>query len=143
MRRLSRKIPGENFTHMPCPHFQPGKSSLLLLTLFLYTSIMCCNIEATSIIIPLPVVRGEHEHLSTFCLYLGNAFPLALCFAQTTVLSALMFYCSFMQSEAIFVSKALAVYITSDMGVLPGTARLQRHQGLGKARQTLAHKPRE
>lgn len=60
-RRLSQKIPGGNFTYMPCPHFQPGKTSLanpaclLLLTLFLYTAIMYCHIEAKAIILPLPV----------------------------------------------------------------------------------------
>lgn len=64
------------------------------------------------------------------------------CLAQTTEFSGVMFYCSIccslMLSERICVSKAVAVYINSE--VLSGTAGLQRHRSLGKMYQTLPHK---
>lgn len=38
---------------MPCAHFQSGRSSLLLLTLFLYPPTKYCSVEARTIIVPL------------------------------------------------------------------------------------------
>lgn len=47
---------------------------------------------------------------------LGMLFHQPPFFPQTIVPSDVTFYCSFVQSEAIFVSKAVSVYITSVMG---------------------------